>query len=86
MVVPDNPRAIVVARDRFEPGLNRTMAAMAEHDGVAVTQARPRRPRDKAKVEAAVLVAQRWIVASETRLRHDARLRHANIHGQRDTH
>ena len=74
MVVPDNPRAIVVARDRFEPGLNRTMA---EHDGVAVTQARPRRPRDKAKVEAAVLVAQRWIVASETRLRHDARLRHA---------
>lgn len=63
MVVPDNPRAIVVARDRHEPGLNRTMAAMAEHYGVAVMPARPRRPRDKAKVEAAVLVAQRWIVA-----------------------
>ncbi|PJN95899.1 IS21 family transposase, partial [Amaricoccus sp. HAR-UPW-R2A-40] len=62
MVVPDNPRAIVVARDRHEPGLNRTMAAMAEHYGVAVMPARPRRPRDKAKVEAAVLVAQRWIV------------------------
>ena len=63
MVVPDNPRAIVVAPDRFEPGLNRTVAAMAEHYGVAVMPARPRRPRDKAKVEAAVLVAQRWIIA-----------------------
>jgi transposase len=75
MVVPDNPRAVIVAPDRHEPGLNRTMAAMAEHYGVAVLPARPRRPRDKAKAEAAVLVAQRWIVVSQTRLRHDARLR-----------
>jgi transposase len=63
MVVPDNPRAVIVAPDRHEPGLNRTMAAMAEHYGVAVLPARPRRPRDKAKAEAAVLVAQRWIIA-----------------------
>lgn len=67
MVVPDNPRAVIVAPDRYEPGLNRTMAAMAEHYGVAVLPARSRKPRDKAKVEAAVLVAQRWIIA---RLRH----------------
>ena len=63
MVVPDNPRAVIVAPDRHEPGLNRTMAAMAGHDDVAVLPARPRKPRDKAKVEAAVLVAQRWIIA-----------------------
>ena len=63
MVVPDNPRAVIVAPDRHEPGLNRTMAAMAEHYDVAVLPARPRKPRDKAKVEAAVLVAQRWIIA-----------------------
>lgn len=63
MVVPDNPRAVIVAPDRYEPGINRTMAAMAEHYGVAVMPARSRKPRDKAKVEAAVLVAQRWIVA-----------------------
>jgi transposase len=63
MVVPDNPRAVIVAPDRHEPGLNRTMAAMAEHYGVAVLPARSRKPRDKAKVEVAVLVAQCWIIA-----------------------
>lgn len=63
MVVPDNPRAVIVTPDRYEPGINRTMAAMAEHYGVAVLPARSRKPRDKAKVEAAVLVAQRWIIA-----------------------
>jgi len=36
---------------------------MAQHYGCAVLPARPRRPRDKAKVEAGVLVAKRWILA-----------------------
>lgn len=40
---------------------------MAEHYGTAIVPARPRKPRDKAKVEVAVHIAQRWIVA---RLRH----------------
>src|SRR5262249_6998852 len=40
---------------------------MAKHYGVAVIPARPGKPRDKAKVESAVLVVQRWILA---RLRH----------------
>jgi transposase len=40
---------------------------MAEHYGLAVVPARPYKPRDKAKVEAGVQVAQRWIVAA---LRH----------------
>ncbi len=35
--------------------------------GTAVLPTRPGRPRDKAKVEAAVLVVERWILA---RLRH----------------
>jgi transposase len=37
---------------------------MAQHYGIAVLPARPRKPKDKAKVEAGVLVAQRWILAS----------------------
>lgn len=37
------------------------------HYGVGVLPARPRKPRDKAKVEAAVLLAERWILAA---LRH----------------
>lgn len=36
---------------------------MAEHYTTAVLATRPRKPRDKAKVEVAVLVAERWIIA-----------------------
>jgi chemotaxis protein histidine kinase CheA len=36
---------------------------MTEHYGCAVLPARPGRPRDKAKVETGVLIAQRWILA-----------------------
>jgi len=36
---------------------------MAEHYGTSVLPARPRSPRDKAKVEVAVQIAQRWILA-----------------------
>jgi transposase len=36
---------------------------MAQHYGVTVIPARPRRPKDKAKVETGVLVVQRWILA-----------------------
>ena len=37
---------------------------MAHHYGVAVVPARPRKPRDKAKVEAGVLLVERWILAA----------------------
>ena len=52
---------------RYKPDLNPTYREMAEHYGLAVLPARPYKPRDKAKVEAGVQVAQRWIVAA---LRH----------------
>jgi transposase len=67
LVVPDNPRTGVDRACRYEPDLNRTYHEMALHYGVAVMPARPRKPRDKAKVENAVLLAERWIVAA---LRH----------------
>lgn len=47
----------------YEPELNSSYAEMAAHYGCAVLPARPHRPRDKAKVEAGVLLAQRWILA-----------------------
>ena len=40
----------------YEPQVNRSYAEMAAHYDTAVLPARPRRPRDKAKVEAAVLI------------------------------
>ena len=62
-IVPDNLKAAVIKPDRFDPGLNRTYAEMAAHYGTAVLPARPKKPRDKAKVEVAVQVAQRWLLA-----------------------
>ena len=63
IVVPDNPRTGVIGPHLYEPVLNLAYGELARHYGVAVIPARPRRPRDKAKVEQGVLLAQRWILA-----------------------
>lgn len=47
----------------YEPAVNRTYCEMATHYDTAVVPARPYKPRDKAKVEVAVQVATRWIIA-----------------------
>lgn len=62
-VVSDNLKSAVIKPDRYDPGLNRTYAEMAEHYGTAILPARVRKPEDKAKVEVAVQVSQRWIRA-----------------------
>jgi transposase len=62
--VPDNPRAGVTKAGKYEPVLNRTYEDLSAHFGSAVIPARPYKPRDKAKVEAAVLIASRWILAA----------------------
>ena len=67
IVVCDNLRSGVTKAHRYEPDLNATYQEMAAHYGVSIIPARPYRPRDKAKVEAGVLLAERWIIA---RLRH----------------
>jgi transposase len=48
---------------RYEPDVNATFAEMAAHYGVAVIPARAYKPRDKAKAESGVLIAERWIIA-----------------------
>jgi len=63
VLVPDNIKSGVSQACKYEPELNPTYTDMAEHYGCAVVPARPYRPRDKAKVEAGVLIAQRWILA-----------------------
>jgi transposase len=57
----------VTRSHRYEPDVNATFQEMATHYGIAVIPARRYKPRDKAKVEAGVLLAERWIIA---RLRH----------------
>jgi transposase len=63
MVVSDNLRAGVTKACFYEPAVNRTYAEMAAHYNTAIVPARPYRARDKAKVEVAVQVATRFIIA-----------------------
>jgi transposase len=63
VVVCDNLRSGVSRAHRYEPDVNATYEEMAAHYGVAVIPTRPGKPRDKAKVEAGVLLAERWILA-----------------------
>ena len=67
LLVPDQPRALMVQPDRYEPTAHRLLEELSLHYGLAVMPARPGKPRDKPKVEVAVQVVERWILA---RLRH----------------
>jgi transposase len=62
-VVCDNLKAGVTAACRYEPGINRTYQEFAEHYDTAILPTRPRKPRDKAKVEVAVQIVQRFVLA-----------------------
>lgn len=62
-IVPDNLKSAVNRALRYEPELNPSYQDFAEHYGVTILPARVRKPRDKAKVEAGVLIVERWILA-----------------------
>jgi transposase len=68
ITVPDQLRSAVRVPSRYEPTIARTYAELGRHYDTAVVPARPGKPRDKAKVEVGVQIAQRWILA---RLRHE---------------
>jgi len=57
LIVPDNAKTAVI-----KACLDRTYTEMAAHYDTAILPTRPRKPRDKAKVEAAVLIMERWIL------------------------
>ncbi len=67
LLVPDNLKSGVNKASFYDPEINRTYGAMATHYSVGVLPARPKKPRDKAKVEAGVRFAQSYILG---RLRH----------------
>jgi transposase len=62
-VVCDNLKAGVTATCRYEPGINRTYQDLATHYDTAILPTRPRKPRDKAKVEVGVLIIERYVLA-----------------------
>jgi transposase len=63
LTVPDQLKSGVTTSCWYDPAIQRTYEEMAQHYGTAVLPARPKRPRDKAKVEVAVQIVQRWILA-----------------------
>jgi transposase len=67
LLVIDNLKSGVTHPCRYDPETNPTYAELAAHYGTAVLPARPYKPKDKAKAEAAVQLVERWILA---RLRH----------------
>jgi transposase len=66
-LVPDQLKSGVTKACRYEPKIQRTYEELARHYETTVLPARPAHPKDKAKVEVGVQIAQRWILA---RLRH----------------
>jgi transposase len=62
-LVPDQLKSGVTHACRYDPGIQRTYEEFARHYDTAVVPARPAKSRDKAKVEVAVQIAQRWIMA-----------------------
>ena len=63
MIVSDNLKSGITKACFYEPNVNRTYEEMAKHYKTAIVPARPRKPKDKAKVEVGVQVALRWITA-----------------------
>ncbi|MTI11867.1 IS21 family transposase [Sansalvadorimonas verongulae] len=63
VLVPDNLKSAVTNPHRYEPDKNPTYQDLAEHYHVAVVPARVRKPQDKGKVESAVQIVERWILA-----------------------
>ncbi len=63
IIVPDNLKAGVSKPCYYEPVINPAYAEFAAHYQVAVVPARVRKPRDKAKVEVAVQIIERQVLA-----------------------
>jgi transposase len=62
-ITSDPLKSAIVVPCRYEPGPHTAYLDLATHYGTALVPARPGRPKDKAKVEVGVQIAQRWILA-----------------------
>jgi transposase len=67
LLVPDNLKSSVNKASFYDPEVNRSYGKMATHYNVGILPTRPRKPKDKAAVEAGVRFAQSYILG---RLRH----------------
>jgi transposase len=63
MTVSDNLKSGITKACFYEPNVNRTYQEMADHYDTAIVPARPKKPKDKSKVEVGVQVTTRWVIA-----------------------
>lgn len=63
IIIPDNIKTGVTKADYYEPDINPSYHDLCLHHGCVVIPTRVRKPKDKAKVESAVQVVERWILA-----------------------
>jgi transposase len=64
MLVPDNLKVGVTKFHAWDPDLNPNYHRLAQHYGTSIVPARPKRPKDKAKVEKSVQFVETWILAA----------------------
>jgi len=62
-IVPDQLKSAVIKACRYEPAVQRTTAELGRYYNTTILPARPKSPRDKAKVEVGVQIAERWLLA-----------------------
>lgn len=63
VLVPDNLKSAVTRADRYEPVINPLFLDLANHYNMVVLPTRPRKPRDKAKVEVSVRIVYQRLFA-----------------------
>ncbi len=63
MLVPDNLKSGVTKAHRYDPDINPNYQHLCEHYGTAIVPARAMSPKDKAKVENAVGIVERQLMA-----------------------
>jgi transposase len=62
-IVPDQLKSAVIKACRYDPGVQGTTAELGRYYQTTILPARPKSPRDKAKVEVGVQIAERWLLA-----------------------
>ena len=62
IVTCDNLKSGVTKASHREPVIQATYQNLADHYSTTILPARPKKPKDKAKVENSVIIVQRWIL------------------------
>jgi hypothetical protein len=60
---PDNAKVAIIKGRHVDPPVDRSYAEMAVHYDMAALPTRPRKPKHKVKVEAAVLIVKSMVLA-----------------------